>query len=593
MRTRGKHEALWFWAGMAVMALTLVPNLILGEDAVFAYHDQLDGEMIGYILQARHLFSGDVLPEFMGGASKTALTMPAPVCVLLFLGENPLGALTVMQLAGRLAGFAGMYLLSRELTGHAWIGSLAGILYGLLPFLPVYGLSQYGIPLLFWCALQLRKGKHLIFSYCYTAFFGLASSLVLAGFGLLGLGAAFFVMDLWRGRKPWHFLAAWQVLLCVYIAENWRLLAQLLGIGDRFVSHKAEYAINARPFWDTLAQGISAGAQSGEGYHGLLIPAVLGTVTIALAVFRVHEKGKSGAGDPAVWPVCVRSLRYMGCCVGWNLLFALLAALWESGTLAGLRRSMGAFGAFQIDRILWMAPCFWYLMSACGIAILWELWAGNKGRRRLLAGGCLMLAGMAAGITGIRILLAGDIKSNVQKLRDPEYGILSYRDYYGIGVMEQVRDFLREQTGTGQDGYRVVSLGIDPAAALYHGFYCLDGYSNNYSLDYKHRFRKVLGPELEKSEYLRAYFDRWGNRCYLFSSECPGYVTIEKHGFFFQDYQLDTDALREMGCDWLLSAAYILNAESQGLELMNEAPFETEGSYYGIYVYKVGEGGKD
>ena len=593
MRTRGKHEALWFWAGMAVMALTLVPNLILGEDAIFAYHDQLDGEMIGYILQARHLFSGDVLPEFMGGASKTALTMPAPICVLLFLGESPLGALTVMQLAGRLAGFAGMYLLSRELTGHAWIGSMAGILYGLLPFLPVYGLSQYGIPLLFWCALQLRKGKHLIFSYCYTAFFGLASSLVLAGFGLLGLGAAFFVMDLWRRRRPWHFLAAWQLLLCVYIAENWRLLVQFLGIGDGFVSHKAEYAINARPFWDTLVQGISAGAQSGEGYHGLLIPAVLGAVTIALAVFRVQEKGKSGAGDPAVWPVCVRSLRYMGCCAGWNLLFALLAALWESSVLAGLRRSMGAIGAFQIDRILWMAPCFWYLMSACGIAILWELWAGYKGRRWLLAGGCLMLAGIAAGITGIRILLAGDIKSNVQKLRDPEYSILSYRDYYGIGVMEQVRDFLTEQTGTGQDGYRVVSLGIDPAAALYHGFYCLDGYSNNYSLDYKHKFRKVLGPELEKSEYLRIYFDQWGNRCYLFSSECPGYVTIKKHGFFFQDYQLDTDALREMGCDWLLSAAYILNAESQGLELMNETPFETEGSYYGIYVYKVGEGGKD
>ena len=193
--------------------------------------------------------------------------------------------------------------------------------------------------------------------------------------------------------------------------------------------------------------------------------------------------------------------------------------------------------------------------------------------------------GVAAGATGVRLLLGGDIKSNVQKLRDPQYGMMSFSDYYAIGVLEQVRDFLEEQTGMRQEEYRVVSLGIDPAAAYYHGFYCLDGYSNNYSLAHKQAFREVLRPELEKSEYLRVLFDEWGNRCYLFSSECPGYYTIEKHGFFFQNYQLNAAALQDMGCDWILSAAYIGNAESQGLVLMNEAPFETKDSYYGIYVY--------
>ena len=142
-------------------------------------------------------------------------------------------------------------------------------------------------------------------------------------------------------------------------------------------------------------------------------------------------------------------------------------------------------------------------------------------------------------------------------------------------------------TGKGVDEYRVVSLGIDPAAALYHGFYCLDGYSNNYSLDYKMQFREVISPELEKSEYLRQYYDGWGNRCYLFSSECPGYYTIEKHQFYFQDYQLNAKALYDMGGRYLLSAAYISNAEGQGLTLLNETPFETDGSYYAIYIYEI------
>ena len=142
-------------------------------------------------------------------------------------------------------------------------------------------------------------------------------------------------------------------------------------------------------------------------------------------------------------------------------------------------------------------------------------------------------------LTGVDVLRNSNLKPNVQKLRSPDYGLLSFRDYYAIGVMEQVEAYLLEQTGQKPEDYRVVSLGIDPAAALYQGFYCLDGYSNNYSLEYKHSFRRIIAPELEKSQYLQEYFDDWGNRLYLFSAECPGYYTIEKNGFYFQDYALD------------------------------------------------------
>lgn len=81
-------EKFWFWGGLVLVFLTLLPGFALGENAIFTYHDQLDGEAIAYLLQAKHLFSGSTLPEFMNGASKTALTMPAPACVLFFLGRE-------------------------------------------------------------------------------------------------------------------------------------------------------------------------------------------------------------------------------------------------------------------------------------------------------------------------------------------------------------------------------------------------------------------------------------------------------------------------------------------------------------------------
>lgn len=566
-----KQHSVWFFLGLAAVAVMAVPYLLLGEEAVITYHDQLDGELIAYILQARHLFRGDSLPEFMGGMPKTALVPPAPGFVPLFLTGRYFAALLIMQMAGSLVGYLGMYLLAREVRIREWIAAGTAVLFAYLPFLPVYGLAQYGIPLLFWCVLQLRRKRHLTAAYLYVACYALTSSLVLVGAGLLGMGVIWLFWLLWKRRERVPaFLGAWLLLLGIYVVENYRLLGEVLGMGGTLVSHKSEYVLAASPFFGTFWQNLTRGGQHSEDYHLLLLAVTL--AVLLTGCFLREER--------------VRQLqRAAGICLLWNLFFAFTAAFWDSAAGVWLRSRMAALGAFQLNRLLWIAPVFWYLAFACGGEICLEFLGRRKGR---VAGILLGLGlGIAAAVSGVQILFAGDVKSNVQKLRNPDYGLLSYRDYYAIGVMEQVKDFLGETTGMEPSEYRVVSLGIDPAAALYHGFYCLDGYSNNYPADYKHDFRRVLAPELERSEYLRTYFDGWGNRCYLFSSECPGYYTIEKNGFYFQEYRLDTEALKELGGDYLLSAAYIANAEEQGLVLLNETPLETEDSYYRIYIYAV------
>ena len=42
-----------------------------------------------------------------------------------------------------------------------------------------------------------------------------------------------------------------------------------------------------------------------------------------------------------------------------------------------------------------------------------------------------------------------------------------------------------------------------------------------------------------------------------------------------------------MGGKYIFSAAYIDNAESQGLKLLNEEPISTDKSYYQIYIYEA------
>lgn len=585
-----RTDKIYMAIGIAAMCMLLVPWLILGESAVVTYHDQLDGEMIAYILQAKHLFDGDVLPEFMNGASKTALTLPAPASVLLFLSGNYEAALLVMQLLGSLVGFVGMFLLVKDVTGKGLAALVAGGLYGALPFLPVYGFSQYGLPMLVWCVLQLKKGKHTLLNLLYGALFAVNSSLALVGFAVLAAMGVWLVVQLatWfvakkrqvgkevkeqtcAEKRLWLQVCLWLVLLIGYIFTNLPLIKQILGIGEGIVSHKTEYVLAAEGFVSGWVNGLLYGGQHSQDYH-------LSFLIVGIVILMVLAGAKSGE--------CKRLVVKALWAAGVNVLLAAAAALWNSGFGIMLRENLGALGAFQVDRFLWLAPCLWYLFLGYILAVVMELWEAGRKKTTALCG-ILLMAALC--ICGLQILKNSDVKSNLQKLRNPDYAALSYEDYYAIGVYEQVIEFMTEYTGQEQSEYRVVSLGIDPAAALYHGFYCLDGYSNNYSLEYKHAFREVIAPALLESEYLRDYYDDWGNRCYIFGSECPGYYTIEKNGFYFSHLELNTEALASLGGDYLFSAAYIANAEELGLALLREEAFETDESYYRIFVYEVNE----
>lgn len=582
--TRQRIQKSLFPVGIVVILLAFFPYLLLGQGAVFTYHDQLDGEMVAYVLQAKHLGEGSILPEFLGGALKTALTPPAPACVLWFRVMSPLRALSAMQLLGWLSAYTGMFLLIEKATGKRLPAFLGGILYAFLPFLPVYGLSQYGLPLLLWCVWNLEENQNKKLSLFYGIVYALHSSLVLVGFGVL-LALACRILWGWLRKKKnmGNLCALFGGLVLAYVVTNLTLVLQVLGIGKnaQMVSHKSEYALVPENFLQGIRTAFLHGGQHSEDYHITFLFLLL----LLLVLYPLWNQMQK------------KLCRVLTKLLLWIAVLCVISALWNDVPGIWLRSHIGALGAFQMDRLLWLAPCLWYLGLGCGLGIL-LLQVENEGRSRgqktngkvcgLLSTGILLLAAVIClGADGIILLKNSDVKANIKKCLDPSYPAISYEDYYAIDVLDQVEEFLAEKTGKAQEDYRVVSLGIDPAAALMHGFYCLDGYSNNYSLEYKHRFREVIAPALEQSEYLKDYFDGWGNRCYLFGTESPGYYTIEKGGFYFSHLEINTEALAQMGGDYLFSAAYIGNSADLGLELMCEEPFETQDSYYRIYVYQI------
>lgn len=270
MRDKAKcnrKESLLFAAGFAAVLVMALPYFLLGQDAVFACHDQLDGEVIAYLLQARHLFDGNTLPEFLGGAAKTALMPPAPACTLFFWGGNASGALIAMQVLGSLFGYVGMYLLVKQNTGRALPAALVGVLYGYLPFLPVYGLAQYGLPLLLYFVLEAGEGRHRKSACAYAVLFALNSSLALVGFAVLaalGLWILGRINLLRKGRIQKRELSSlvgmWGILAVVYLLENLSLIVQVLGLSEEAgLSHKNEYILSAEGFWNGFLTALREG----------------------------------------------------------------------------------------------------------------------------------------------------------------------------------------------------------------------------------------------------------------------------------------------------------------------------------------------
>ena len=66
---------------------------------------------------------------------------------------------------------------------------------------------------------------------------------------------------------------------------------------------------------------------------------------------------------------------------------------------------------------------------------------------------------------------------------------------------------------------RVMSVGIDPFVAVLNDMRVIDGYHTLYYASYKYKFRNIISKEIEKNDFLKGYYDGWGNRVYAFYND--------------------------------------------------------------------------
>lgn len=571
-----KNRVLFIIGWIVVMA-ALLPYLILGGDMVVFYQDQLDGEVPGYILHAKYLFTGtDVYPEMMNGISGNGLFPPAPLQVLLYRLLQPAAAFVCSQIFCMLTAYAGMYLCLKRVTANDVIAVFCGILFAYLPLLSVYGLCQYGQPLLLYAFYLLYEGRHRALALGAVVLYGFLSSLVLIGYAVLGFGGLYLLWLVWKRRIRAHkwVLIGWGSLLGCYLITNYRLLVQIFAASGQEPSHKeivVRYGQDfLKSFWTIFYKGT---------VHTPTHQQAIAVFTVIVLVLGIAGYGRlRGRARTAFYLLAAG--------VGFNLLCALFYACWQSGPVAAFRNQAGGIiKEFQVDRVYWLTVPMWYFLLGMDLYLLWT-WikrcTADK-RKICAAAGAVCLSGLVCASAAL-VYYYSDFNKNLHRLRQGEaYGQITWDDFYAPEIFAQIDAFI----GRDKASYRTLSFGIYPAAPLYNGFYCLDGYSNNYNLSYLYAFRDIIKGELEKDDSLRRYYDEWGCRCYVLSAELGTgrYMLPKGSGALQTELALDTEAAKKLGAEYLFSAVPLPNARELGLTLLREEPFETPDSYYAVYLY--------
>jgi hypothetical protein len=552
-------------AVLTVMLAYFLPFLLLGSRSYITIHDNLDGEfVVNYLLvatgKAFAFGGGAALTDIMNGLPRAATPSALNLGVLLFYVFPPAWAYIVNFILVHIVAFCGMFLLLRKYVlpedEDLLLAGAISLCFFLVPYYTTYGISVAGQPLLAYAFLNIRNDRRSWKECLIILIFPLWSDIALiAPFAVTALGLI-LAIDWIRSRrlnKP--FLGALMLLVSGYIAVQYHLIDSILGshtwVSQRTVWHRwTDYSVrsNLQRTFEMLRT-----TQEHTGTFSTVPILVAITFALALLVMRKRRSGMLDVLTIAIASVCI-----------------------EYGFYDWIVRASGRLipASFNASRFYFLLPLLWMLAFALCLKEFsrWKKWVP-------------LVWCLVAVQAGMILKANTEYRNTVGLLRGKHIHEPSFDRFFAKDLFTEIDRYI----GQPKSSYRVVSIGLEPSIAQFNGFYTLDGYLTNYSLSYKRQFRKIISPELGKSPELRDYFDGWGNRCYVFSSELGrnDLVSSDSH-YVLHNLDLDTDQLRAMGGEYVISAAYIADNERNGLRLEKE--FSSPGSFWHLYLYRVQEG---
>jgi len=509
----------------------------------------------------------DVAPQVMSGIPKFCLGSQLNILFLLYCLFPPFVAYVANMFLIHAVAFWGMLLLLKYLLPDADTDQKlaiygTAICFALLDFWPSGGLSVAGQPLLLYTFLKIRGRNYKPYHLLIIAAFPFYSSLVLVGFFIIIGLLTWAGLDLVRKKKViLRFCFGIALLAAGYAIAEHQLIVQTFFKTD-FISHRTESVLIGKSLLASLGEAVKL-ELFGLSSHADVFQYPVILLAMLAAMFLAWKRLQTEGSR----------LRFA---VLASLILSFLGGFYHWNGLVSMKEKWIVLRTFDFSRFTFLLPVAFYLILFYSILIIRK---SIKWPRITIGLILVMQVGFAFKRNASDQTAYAKVQS-VLFASKKQSQALSFRQYYSSELFSRIK----RKIGLDPSYYKVAGLGIDPGILLFNGFHTIDAYVNNYPLDYKKTFRKIIARELEKNEVIRSLFDDFGSTCYLFSSEIGARNVNKNEDIKVTGLELNHAALRELDCHYIISAVEIVNHESNHLVYWER--FEEPNSPWKIFVYK-------
>lgn len=525
------------------------------------------------MLRDQHtFFSQNSMMPVLQGIDRDYFPSEFSIYNILYLLLPDIYAYIVGYLFKLALAFGSSFLLAKLLLGEQYkryekIVALTAAAFALLPVYPMYALCFASLPLLLYLLVRIYR-KPAVSLFLFLFLYPLVSYFSFFGAFILGYILIAFVILWIRDRKcPLQMLGAFAVLALGYVCFEYRLF-RIMFVSDvetiRSTMVVASY--DMKGLWNCFTDVFLHGFSHARSAHTYFVLPVCGVYFVYRNVTYIKEKQVSRIFCD---PFNLTILFILFNCAVYALYF------WEP--LRNLVETvLPPLKGFQYGRTIFFNTFAWYFAFFIVLKKIYD-------RNRTIP--CLMGLAAILVVAGTQCEYSDFYNTcycNLYKLvKHAEVNQLSYGEFYGKELFEEIKEDIDYDTSEG-----VCAYALHPAQLSYNGISTIDGYCGYYSEEYKQQFRKVIAPTLETVPSWQHYYDDWGCRAYLFSSDGTNtYDFGENTPSMPQELHIDETALKNLGCRYIFSRVEITNAREENLELLQM--YEHEKVPYQVYVYKL------
>ncbi len=468
--------------------------IIMRENSYHGIHDNLDSNHINSMIRAKnnHQYGikHNLEPQLLGGLP----IIPGPnlsiksLIYYLFPGYN---ALLINILLVHLIAFFGMLILLKYIdkdnyNKNVTIFFVIALAFSLVRFWENAGISVAGLPLL--CYGILVSDKKKIVSIISAFVYAFYSSFVLTGiFALIILGIVEIINDCRNKKINWYHWAYLVLVFIFYLISSYKLILNVFS-SSLYTSHRQDYNLVHFYFrWKDAIKIIPHMIFSSYG-HNSSYPLLIMITSIFLLIYCIAKKIRD------------KRIEYILLII---IGISIVSGILNTKTWMSFQQHIPFIKMIQLQRFYWLLPFIHYLLF---FYVLLKLCSLNLKRFAVIVG-------------LLQIIILFSYNSNYRQLAKKHIFnkevTPTYCEFYSANLITNIKNYI----GKPQSSYRIVSVGLEPAVALYSGFYTLEGYSSDYPLEHKRKMQAVMAAELAKNEYLRNNFNGWGNKVTIYSDD--------------------------------------------------------------------------